>query len=196
MSSFLKVLFKNVLDGPSTDPFPLGETFTPERLRGKCVVDPELCMGCGACKNVCAANAIDITQKEDNSGYTITVWRNSCCLCASCRHYCPTGAMSISNDWHHAHFQEDKYNVLEQHTINYEPCSKCGTLIRPMPLKIAQKLYAQKSDVDPEKIRHLCPNCRQMEDAYTIEGKKMPEIETETEASNNDSNPPRTPVES
>ena len=177
MSSFLKVLFRNVLEGPSTDPFPLGETFTPERLRGKCVVDPDLCMGCGVCKSVCAANAIDISKKED--GYTITVWRNSCCLCASCRHYCPTGAMSITNDWHHAHAQEDKYNVLEQQTIKYEPCAHCGAMIRPLPAKLAQILYAKKDDVDAETIRHLCPKCRQLEDARKIEGKTEAIAQTE-----------------
>ncbi len=165
MAAFLKVLFRNLLDGPSTDPFPLGETFTPERLRGKCVVDPELCVGCGVCKNVCAAGAIDISPKADNSGYSITIWRNSCCLCASCRHYCPTGAMSISNDWHSAHKQTEKFDCIEQQNIEYEPCSKCGTLIRPLPLKLAQKIYAHDPELSPDFIRHLCPKCRQMEDA-------------------------------
>lgn len=172
MAGFLKVLFRNLLDGPSTDPFPLGETFTPDRLRGKCVINPDLCMGCGVCKNVCAANAIDISPKEDKSGYTITVWRNSCCLCASCRHYCPTGAMSISNDWHNAHEQEKKYEVVEQHTINFTPCKNCGTLIRPLPKALAEKLYAKNNEIDVETIRQLCPKCRQIEDAKIIENIK------------------------
>lgn len=176
MGSFLKVLFRNLLDGPSTDPFPLGETFTPERLRGKCEIDPELCMGCGVCKKVCAANAIEIQPKEDKTGYTITVWRNSCCLCATCRHYCPTGAMSITNDWHHAHAQDKKYDCIEQHTIEYEPCAHCGTLIRPLPLKLAEKLYAKNDEADPEQIRKLCPKCRQLLEGHRIEGKAMPVI--------------------
>lgn len=167
MASFLKVLFRNLLDGPSTDPFPLGETFTPERLRGKCVVDPELCMGCGVCKNSCAAGAIDISKKDD--GFTITIWRDSCCLCASCRYYCPTGAMSITNDWHHVHEEKDKFNCIEQKTIKYEPCAHCGTMIRPLPLSIAQKLYADNDEIDPDVIRHLCPKCRQLADARRIE---------------------------
>lgn len=171
MAGFLKVLFRNLLDGPSTDPFPLGETFTPERLRGKCEVDPDLCMGCGVCKNVCAANAIDISPKKDGTGYAITIWSNSCCLCASCRHYCPTGAMKITNDWHHAHAQEEKYDCVERKVIDYEPCAHCGTLIRPLPLKMAQKLYSKNPEIDPDKIRRLCPKCRQLEDARQIEGK-------------------------
>ncbi len=177
MASFLKVLFRNLLDGPSTDPFPLGETFTPDRLRGKCKVDPELCMGCGVCKNACAAGAIDISKKED--GFTITIWRDSCCLCASCRHYCPTGAMSITNDWHHVHEDKDKYDCVEQQTIKYEPCAHCGALIRPLPLKLAEKLYAKNPDADPETIRHLCPKCRQLADARRIEHAQPKELADE-----------------
>ena len=74
MAGFLKVLFRNLLEGPSTDPFPLGETFTPARLRGRAKVDPTLCMGCGVCRHVCAAGAINITHLPDGSGYTITIW--------------------------------------------------------------------------------------------------------------------------
>lgn len=170
MAGFLKVLFRNLLEGPSTDPYPVGETFTPKRVRGKCVIDPEKCVGCGVCKHVCAAGAIDITQKADKSGYTITVWRNSCCLCASCRHFCPTGAMSINNDWHTAHPESEKFECIEQHEINYEPCAHCGTtMIRPLPLELAEKLYKDNPEVDPEIIRHLCPKCRQLLDAKNIE---------------------------
>ncbi len=165
MAGFLKVLFRNLLEGPSTDPFPLGETFTPARLRGRARVDPELCMGCGMCRDVCAAGAINITPLDDGSGYTITIWQNSCCLCASCRHYCPTGAMSISTDWHSAHPAADKFKRLEQHTIKYEPCAHCGTLMRPIPRHLAERLYAHNPELDPELIRRICPKCRQIEDA-------------------------------
>ncbi|MDR2054312.1 MAG: 4Fe-4S binding protein [Desulfovibrio sp.] len=181
MAGFLKVLLRNVLEGPSTDPFPLGKTFTPERLRGRARVDPELCMGCGICRNSCTAGAINITPLDDGSGYTITIWQNSCCLCASCRHYCPTGAMSITNDWHSAHPEEEKFNRLERHTIKYEPCAGCGTLIRPVPASLARRLYAATPEIDPEKIRRLCPQCRRQEDASRNAGVISPTT-TETVA--------------
>ena len=165
MAGFLKVLFRNLLEGPSTDPFPLGETFTPERLRGRAVVDPELCMGCGICRHSCAAGAIHIGQQPYGACFTITIWQNSCCLCASFRYYFPTGAMSISTDWHTAHVQAEKYNRLEQHTIKYEPCVACGALMRPIPKVLADKLYAWNTEIDPELTRKLCPKCRQIEDA-------------------------------
>lgn len=165
MAGFLKVLFRNLLEGPSTDPFPLGETFTPDRLRGRARVDPELCMGCGICRHSCAAGAINISPLADGKGFTITIWQNSCCLCASCRHYCPTVAMSITNDWHSAHPESEKFDRIEQQTIHYVPCAHCGELMRPLPKKLAEKLYAYNNEIDRELTRRLCPKCRQIEDA-------------------------------
>lgn len=165
MAGFLKVLLRNVLEGPSTDPFPLGETFTPARFRGKVRLDPTLCMGCGMCAHTCAAGAIKIKVRSDNSGYDFTVWHNSCCLCASCRLFCPTKAITLTNDWHNAHTQEEKFNWVEHHFVPYEPCTECGTLMRYVPLSVAKRIYVNNPDIVTEHVITLCPKCRQMEDA-------------------------------
>lgn len=109
---FLKILWDNLKKGPVTDAFPFGETYTPDRLRGRVEIDPALCVGCGTCVHVCAAGAINISKFEDGSGFEITVWRNSCCLCAQCRHYCPTKAVTLTNDWHSAHRATEKYTQI------------------------------------------------------------------------------------
>jgi formate hydrogenlyase subunit 6/NADH:ubiquinone oxidoreductase subunit I len=165
MSAFLKTLFNNVLAGPSTDPFPFGETFTPARFRGKVKVDPKLCMGCGICKHVCTAGAVNIKQRADQSGYDITVWHNSCCLCANCRTYCPVKAITLSADWHNAHTQDQKFEWVEKQFVPYVACLSCGFKMRALPLEIARRLYAYNPKLDPERISRLCPRCRRMEDA-------------------------------
>ncbi len=168
---FLKVLAKNVLQGPSTDPFPLGETFTPERFRGKVSLDPDKCMGCGICRHVCAAGAINITVRSDQSGYDFSVWHNSCCLCGQCRHFCPMKAITLSNDWHNAHEQSQKFTWIEKKFVPYTRCVECGATMRQIPLEMAKKIYVHNTDIDPEHVIQICPSCRQVEDAKRIEGK-------------------------
>lgn len=47
---FLGVLIRNLVAGPSTDPFPFGETFTPATLRGRVEYHPADCIACRACE--------------------------------------------------------------------------------------------------------------------------------------------------
>ena len=37
--------------------------------------------------------------------------------------------------------------------------------MRPLPKKLAEKLYAYNDEIDRELTRRLCPKCRQLEDA-------------------------------
>ncbi len=163
MAGFLNVLLRNIISGPSTDPFPFGETFSPKSIRGRIRIDPERCLGCGMCRHVCVAGAINITKTEND--WTITIWQDSCCLCRSCVTFCPMHAMSIDPDWHSAHAEEDKFKRIEQHTIEYQPCAGCGKSMRVISLERAKELYAQDANINPEEIRHLCRSCRQLRDA-------------------------------
>ncbi len=163
MSSFLKVLVHNLFQGPSTDPFPFGETFSPKRVRGRVRIDPGRCMGCGMCRHVCAAGAIHLKREE--SGFTITVWQDSCCLCRSCVTYCPMGAVSIDNDWHSAHLEAQKFERVERQTVSLQRCAGCGSPMRVMEAGKAAALYGGNPELDPEKLRHLCRTCRRRLDA-------------------------------
>ncbi len=163
MASYLKILLRNLLQGPSTDPFPAGPTFEPDTIRGKIKIDPELCMGCGMCVHNCVSNALHLERRED--GHTLTCWDNLCCRCATCVMFCPTKAITLLPDWHTAHYQEDKYARIEQQSVDYEPCSVCGRKMRPVPVALLKKLYAGKTDVDAERLTRVCPDCRQIEDS-------------------------------
>lgn len=160
---FLKILWDNLRKGPVTDAFPFGETYTPDRLRGRVEIDPALCVGCGTCVHVCAAGAINISKFEDGSGFEVTVWRNSCCLCAQCRHYCPTKAISVTNNWHGAHRATEKYTQITRAKVKYDYCAVCGAKMRVLPQDVLARIYAKHSEVDVDVISHLCPNCRRID---------------------------------
>ena len=133
MFKFLKILIRNIFQGPATEAFPLAPAPTPDRFRGRVSINPDLCVGCGICKHVCTGGAINISPSDDKTGYHYTVWYNSCCLCGSCRYYCPTNAISIVNNWHNSHFQEEKYKMAETHFIPYMHCEGCGAPMRVLP---------------------------------------------------------------
>ena len=160
---FLKILWDNLRKGPVTDPFPFGETYTPDRLRGRVEINPELCLGCGTCVHVCAAGAINISKFADGSGFEITVWRNSCCLCAQCRHYCPTKAISVTNNWHSAHRATEKYTQITRAKVKYDYCAVCGAKMRVLPQDVLNRVYAKHSEIDVDVVSHLCPNCRRID---------------------------------
>ena len=162
MLGFLKILARNVAQGPSTDPFPFAETHTPRRFRGKVTMDPAKCVGCAICRHVCAGGAIRIEPREDRSGYDFTVWHNTCALCGLCRHYCPTGAITMTNDWHNAHLQERKYEWAEHHYVPYLRCTGCEAHIRMLPPDLATRVYANHAhDLDFPALLRMCPKCRQ-----------------------------------
>lgn len=163
--SFLKVLWNNLRQGPVTDPFPFGETYTPERLRGRVEIDASLCTGCGTCAHVCTAGAINIARKDDGSGFDVTVWRNTCCLCGQCRYYCPTKAITITNNWHNAHRTTQKYTWLTRASITYDTCEVCGARMRFLPKSVIDRIYAGHDEVNARRIAHLCPKCRLLESA-------------------------------
>lgn len=161
MLRFLKVLARNVMLGPSTEPFPAKESPTPARFRGKVTMDPTKCVGCGICRHVCAGRAIRLENNEEKTGYSFTIWHNTCALCGMCRHFCPTKAITMTNDWHNAHFQTQKYDWAEHHFVPYFQCEGCNAPMRLLPPELAARVYAH-SPMDMSIIMKLCPECRQI----------------------------------
>lgn len=155
--NFIKILLRNLLLGPSTDPFPFGETFTPKGLRGRVAFDPERCSGCRMCEHVCAGGAIRFD--DGPQGLRFTLWHNSCTFCGLCEHYCVPKAIHLTEDWHLAHRQEDKYRMIEQGTVAYRPCQECGVRFIPLNAALAARVYGESTDA-LERLGRLCPDCR------------------------------------
>jgi ferredoxin len=155
MLPFLKIMFKNLLRGPSTDPFPFAPAPAPEALRGRAQFDPEKCILCGICRHVCAPGAIQLRVNEDGTGMHFVLWHNSCVFCGMCAHYCPTGALTMTGDWDMAHLGVEKFTNCASGFIHFGECSRCGAKIQPRPQAIFDKLGARHPDTFG-----LCPQCK------------------------------------
>jgi formate hydrogenlyase subunit 6/NADH:ubiquinone oxidoreductase subunit I len=154
---FLKLLMRNLAKGPSTDPFPFGETFTPKTLRGRLRFDVSICTVCRACEQVCAAGAIRIDRTPE--GMRFMLWQNTCVFCGLCHYYCPTGALTHTDDWHMSQGEGEKFDLVEEGVIPSVACAGCGAkMVATYPNPKTLGFEATKEDV--EKLRLLCPNCR------------------------------------
>jgi formate hydrogenlyase subunit 6/NADH:ubiquinone oxidoreductase subunit I len=158
MSTFLKVILRNILKGPSTIKYPFEDSPAPERLRGMIKHNPDACAACHMCEFVCAGGAIKIQESDDKKGLNFVVWHNSCTFCGLCEHYCPTKAIHLTNDYHTAHLQKDKYNFCERSFIKYQKCTCCGKPIITLLPSIAEKIYGKEGDA--QGLAKMCPECR------------------------------------
>jgi formate hydrogenlyase subunit 6/NADH:ubiquinone oxidoreductase subunit I len=169
MFSFLKILVNNVIKGPSTDPYPFGPTFEPAALRGKIKFDEDKCVLCNTCVHVCAGGAIKIQENKEKTGQDFIVWHNTCAFCGLCEHYCPTKAIKLTNDYHTAHSQEDKYTYIEKGFVKYSLCSCCKKPMDPVVPELLNVAYAHVNESTSEMIK-MCPACRQMKNAELLRG--------------------------
>lgn len=155
--AFLKILMRNLALGPSTDPFPFGETFTPDGLRGRVEFKPTTCTACRFCEQVCIGNAIRFQKKP--TGMYFQLWHNTCTFCGLCEFYCPTDAIHLTNDWHLSHPNDDKFAMVENGVLPTITCTNCGTeaiAVAPRPDQCSRPLTPEELD----QYRHLCVKCR------------------------------------
>lgn len=86
---------------------------------GKVVIDTDLCVGCGACVNVCPEQAITLERELGPVIKTknLLVDQETCVKCQVCEENCPVEAI---------HLEGDKVVLLEDRCILCDVCStKC-----------------------------------------------------------------------
>lgn len=158
MSTFFKVVLRNIAQGPSTIRYPFEDSPAPEKLRGKIKHDPDACVACRMCEYVCAGGAIRLQESEDKKGINFVVWHNSCTFCGLCEHYCPMKAIHLTSDYHTAHLQKEKYSFVEKTVVKKQPCVCCGEPIIPLSPRFAELIYGREGD--SKELSRMCPKCR------------------------------------
>jgi hydrogenase-4 component H len=126
----LKEAVTAVLSPRFTTRFPAEPCVVPERYRGKPQFDPDTCIGCGACVNVCPTSAL--TQVDELEGERptrrITLRYDTCIFCGNCRDHCTTQTgVTLSNQWDLAGL--DRQSMTETHEHELQRCERCGATV-------------------------------------------------------------------
>lgn len=128
----LKQAFKAAFMPAYTTRFPV-EPFEPqEAFRGRPRFNPDHCIGCGACAQVCPSKCIDVNDITDVSPpiRRLVQHLDACILCGQCERYCPTGeGVRMSREWDFAGFApEDFEERVEKELVM---CEICGEILAP-----------------------------------------------------------------
>ncbi|MFA6924031.1 MAG: 4Fe-4S dicluster domain-containing protein [Bacteroidales bacterium] len=66
------------------------------KVKGKIVVDVEMCKGCELCINTCTDKCIAMSKKVNAKGYNYAEVVNDMCTgCTNCAVVCPDGVITV-----------------------------------------------------------------------------------------------------
>jgi formate hydrogenlyase subunit 6/NADH:ubiquinone oxidoreductase subunit I len=86
----LREAIRAVIAGPFTTKFPKEPSIPPPNVRYKIEFNPDKCILCGACVQVCPANARAIVDVPDMAIRRNIHYQDACVYCGQCVRYCTT----------------------------------------------------------------------------------------------------------
>ncbi len=92
--------------------FPFAPLELPAYFRGKVVVRPELCVGCGLCARDCPALALEL-KRESREQFRLIHHHDRCAYCGQCEDSCRHGAITLVNEFVPATARRDTLTRVE-----------------------------------------------------------------------------------
>lgn len=182
-----------VVRGPYTIGFPKRPSPPFDAFRGKPEYDEKECVGCGACREVCPAKAIELVDDRATARRTLCLHVDNCIFCGQCEQYCITEkGIHLTKKYDLATLDRQELRETVEKTLLL--CELCGAVIgtedhvrwlarrlgpsaytNPTVMLVSQRELGIVDDVpspSPEaplradRIKILCPGCRR---ATTLE---------------------------
>ncbi len=169
----LKEAVTAVLSPRFTTRFPDEPCVVPESYRGRPEFDLDMCVGCGACVNVCPTSALTLTDEPDGNHPTrrITLRYDTCIFCGNCHDNCTTQTgIRLSGQWDLAGL--DRQSMTETHEYELQRCERCNAVVgtkrhlawlceRLGPLAYANPslLLAKGDELSKERLQASLSSC-------------------------------------
>jgi hydrogenase-4 component H len=122
---------KALIVGPYTSKFPRKPHVPHKNFRGQPQFNPDHCVGCLACEEVCPALAIGHRDvKKGRTGVrTIFHYTDTCIFCGECEAACIADhkGIKLSREWDLAFFDRSKAFETIEHDLVL--CERCGEII-------------------------------------------------------------------
>jgi hydrogenase-4 component H len=134
--------------------------------------DPDKCIGCYACYNVCPEDAIKIEDVQNKRKYGTL--HAHCLVCKECEKICPQEAIVIAPGFELLSFLLDE--PLWEFDVPLEKCSECGEYFIPKPFSdhLKKKISEKKAEGSlealnlPFKPYTTCPACKRKKLAQAV----------------------------
>ncbi|MEM1550749.1 MAG: 4Fe-4S binding protein [Candidatus Bathyarchaeia archaeon] len=136
----------------------------PEGFRGRHEIDKEKCIGCGACAQICTADAIEVIDGPDKR--IVRVNYGHCTFCAFCQDECPTQAMRLTGAFHL--LTSNRQVTRIENEVDLLTCMICGNAFFPekqidwaLNRIVEEKVPSYKAFKGTiQKAMEICTNCR------------------------------------
>lgn len=99
--------------GPNlTEYYPEVKPILPPRTRSSMTLDPEKCIACGLCVNVCPNQVITLTsEKNENNKKVLKTYNMNmgrCLICGLCTEACPPKALKLCQVYENAVYHREE----------------------------------------------------------------------------------------
>jgi len=138
----------------------------PAGYRGMITHDATRCTACRTCAYVCSPGAIAF-DAADPRFVEWAYFAGQCTFCGRCVEYCPTRCLGFEDAMPPVTGDPSVHRTT--HQVVYQPCTRCGQPVIPLPLQTLQALYEGSVPEGIAAQQGLCQRCRQRATALRLQ---------------------------